>query len=229
MSSGRPRVGVAVPAAGLGRRLGGVKKTYLMLEGRPVLARALQPFLELDEVIAVVVALSADDVESPPEWLIDLDPRVSITQGGATRRDSVWAALTALPAECDVVAVHDGARPLINAEVIRRCIDVAAQGVGAVAGVPTVDTMKRVDSDGFVIETPERSSLWNAQTPQVFPVEVLTAAYQRAMDEDLQATDDAAVVEANGGRVRMVEASTTNLKVTRPGDLELARVLLEGI
>ncbi len=229
MKSGRPSVGVAVPAAGSGRRLGGVKKTFLMLDGVPVLERALRPFLEIDEVIAVVVALPAADVDSPPEWLINLDPRVSVTLGGATRRDSVWAALEALPDQCDVIAVHDGARPLVTADVVRRCVDVAAGGVGAVAGVPVVDTIKRVDSEGVVIETPERAGFWNAQTPQVFPRHLLTEAYRRAREDDVQATDDAALVEAFGGQVQMVEASAANLKVTGPGDLDLARVLLEGM
>lgn len=229
MAAHRPRVGVAVPAAGSGRRLGGVKKTFLTLEGEPVLSRALRPFLASEDVVAVVVALAPEDAEEPPLWLTDLNPRVSLTVGGATRRDSVWAALEALPVECEVIAVHDGARPLVSPEVVRRCIEVASEGIGAVAGIRAVDTMKRVDAEGFVLETPVRSSLWNAQTPQVFPREVLVDAYRRARELDLPATDDSELVEACGGRVRMVESSPRNLKVTRPGDLDVARLLLEDV
>lgn len=226
-SRGRvPSVGVVVPAAGLARRLGGRRKLYVELAGAPVLLRALRPLLEQEGVRAVVVALPADEADDPPEWLRDADERITVVPGGETRRDSVWAALQALPPELDVVVVHDGARPLVSPQVVARCIEVAGTGVGAVAGFPAVDTLKRVDAEGEVIDTPDRASLWHAQTPQAFPRSLLMAAYERALAEGWPATDDSALVERAGGRVVMVQSSPTNLKITHPEDLEVAHETL---
>jgi 2-C-methyl-D-erythritol 4-phosphate cytidylyltransferase len=206
--------------------MGGERKQFLSLAGEPILLRAVRPFLAHSGVRAVVVALPADDVETAPSWLADHDDRIVIVEGGETRRDSVWAGLQALPQDLDVVVVHDGARPLMSPEVVARCIEVAGGGVGAVAGYPAVDTMKRVDETGVVTGTPERSSLWHAQTPQAFPGGLIIEAYQRAIAEDWPATDDAALIEMIGGEVVMVESSPTNLKITRQEDLDVAESVL---
>lgn len=224
--AGRPaRVGVAVPAAGSGERMGGVRKAFLELAGEPVLLHALRPFLAEPRVVAVAVALPAEQAASPPEWLARLAPRLLVVRGGATRTESVRAALEALPAEVDVIAVHDAARPLVTDSVVATCIDLAAQGFGAVAGCPAVDTIKRVDGEGSVVETPDRTTLWHAQTPQVFPAAVLRAAYA---DPRAEGTDDAALVERteSGTVVRMVDAGPSNLKVTRPLDVLVAEALV---
>lgn len=223
-AAGDPRVGVVVPAAGSGRRMGGVKKPFLELAGVPVLARALAPFLADERVVAVVVALAAEDVGDPPEWLMALDPRIGVTSGGATRTESVRRGVAALPANIDVIAVHDAARPFVTADVVDRCVEVALRGEGAVAGTRAVDTLKRVDDDGRIVETPPRASMWQAQTPQVFPAAVLRRAYA---DPGVEGTDDAALVEALGVPVRMVDAGTRNFKVTRPDDLRVAAAILE--
>jgi len=225
-TAGSPRVGLAVPAAGSGRRMGDRKKPLLELRGTPVLLWALRPFLALDEVVSVAVAMAEDEVDEPPEWLVQEDPRIQVVLGGETRRDSVWLAISALPDDLDVIAVHDAARPLVSTETIRRCVSEAASGVGAVAGVPATDTLKRVDSDDRIVETPDRSSMWQAHTPQVFPANDLIEAYRRAIEEDWPGTDDAALVERMGRPVRMVESSTQNLKLTRMDDMALAELLL---
>lgn len=216
------RVGVVLPAAGSGRRMGGVRKPFLELAGEPVLLHALRPFLADPRVCAVVVALGATDAAAPPAWLTAADPRVRVVRGGATRAESVRNGIAALP-DVDVIAVHDAARPLVTADVVARCIDIALGGEGAVAGCPAVDTVKQVDADGHIVGTPDRASLWYAQTPQVFPADMVRRAYE----EDLEgATDDASLVERLGGPVRMVDAGATNLKVTRAEDLPLAETLL---
>ncbi len=219
-------VGVVVPAAGSGQRMGGRAKPFLELSGEPILMRALRPFLEHSRVREVIVALPANDAESPPAWLIEADQRIQVVVGGETRRDSVWAGLQALSDALDVAVVHDGARPLVSRDVVGRCIDLAGRGVGGVAGVPAVDTIKEVDGDGRVLATPDRSRLWHAQTPQAFPLGMIMDAYRRAFTEDFPATDDAALVERVGGRVVMVESSGENLKITRPEDLETAELIL---
>ncbi len=223
---GEPTVGVVIPAAGSGQRMGGLAKPFLELSGEPILLRALRPFLEHSGVREVVVPLPTAHAESPPAWLMESDDRIRVVAGGETRRDSVWAGLQALSDVLDIAVVHDGARPFVSPEVIGRCISLAGRGVGGVAGVPAVDTIKEVDGGLCVLATPDRSRLWHAQTPQAFPLDVIMDAYRRAFTEDFPATDDAALVERVGGRVVMVESSGDNLKITRPEDLEMAELML---
>jgi len=203
--------------------MGGVSKPFLELAGRPSLVHALRPFLEEPRVVSVVVALSAEDAAAPPAWLTELDARVRIVQGGDTRTESVRRAIEALPEDVEVIAVHDAARPLVSAETVALCVDVALGGLGAVAGCPAVDTMKQVDGDDRIVDTPDRDALWHAQTPQVFPAEILRRAYA---DEGAEGTDDAALVERIGGTVRMVDAGPWNIKVTHPEDVVVAGAVL---
>lgn len=237
------RVGVAVPAAGMGRRMGGTRKPWLELRGQPLLRHSLLPFLEHPAVLAVRVALAPDEASEPPEWIEALDARVGVVAGGDTRARSVRAAVRALP-EVDVILVHDAARPLVTRAVIDRCVAGAeeagvrtlggasgdgAGGSGEVAGVvagwPAVDTLKEVDRDLRVVATPDRSRIWHAQTPQAFPAALLREAYER-LDDVGRVTDDASLVEALGGRVRMVKGDPLNLKVTRSADVPVAELFL---
>ncbi len=220
-----PRTGVAIPAAGVGRRMGGVKKLLLELCGEPLLVHALRPFLADSRVVAVRVALAPEDAADPPEWIEALDPRIQVVAGGASRADSVANAVSALPDDIEVILVHDAARPLIQSAAIDACIRTAATGKGAVVGIPATDTLKQVDADARVTGTPDRSLLWHAQTPQGFPAAMLRTAMARS-DLRATATDDASLVEAAGGEVVMVEGSPSNLKVTRPQDLPLAEFWL---
>lgn len=226
-SASRISVGVVIPAAGRGRRMGGRRKQYLELRGTPVLLRALAPFLERDDVSAVVVALPAADAAEPPAWLSGADPRLRTVAGGETRTASVRAGLESLPEEVDVVVVHDGARPLLSGEVLDRCIAGAREGWGAVAACPAVDTMKQVDDEGRIVTTTPRSTLWHAQTPQAFPRRMIVDAYGAARGDEAWATDDASLVERRGGDVRVVESPARNLKVTRPEDMARAELYLE--
>ncbi|HET7233354.1 MAG TPA: 2-C-methyl-D-erythritol 4-phosphate cytidylyltransferase [Longimicrobium sp.] len=209
-------------AGGAGRRVGGpVRKQYLEIAGQPVLLRAILPFLRHPRIHQTVVVLPADDAAAPPSWL---PPGIVVTAGGAERGDSVWNGLQSVGDDVDRVLVHDGARPFVTAEVIDRVLDACADG-GAIAAVPVTDTIKQVDSDGIITGTPERARLWQAQTPQGFPRAALVRAYQRARDEGVAATDDAALFERDGGTVRVVTGSYRNLKVTRPEDLPVAEAL----
>jgi 2-C-methyl-D-erythritol 4-phosphate cytidylyltransferase len=207
--------------------MGGVRKAFLELAGEPALVHALRPFLRELRVTKVVVALPPDDAAAPPPWLRRLAPRVGVVPGGGTRTESVRAAIGALPAELDAIAVHDAARPLVTAAVVARCIDLALEGFGAVAGCPAVDTLKRVGPDQTIVDTPDRAAFWHAQTPQVFPASVLRAAYA---DPAADGTDDATLVERAGPAmvVRMVDAGAANLKVTQPLDVLVAEAILRG-
>lgn len=221
-------IGVAMPAAGLGVRMGGVKKPFLELQGEPILRHSLRPFLDYPQVESIAVALSEEDFFDPPGWLSTLDPRVVIVKGGPSRGDSVWAAIQALSESVEIVAVHDAARPLVTGEIIHRCIQEAKGGRGAVAGWPAVDTLKHVDEGGRIRGTLLRQEVWHAQTPQVFPREMITRAYRQAFELGISETDDSALVERAGGEVVMVRGSFSNLKVTRHQDLPLAELFLRG-
>lgn len=220
------RAGVAIPAAGAGRRMGGRRKQYVELAGEPVLLRAARPFFAHPAVVSVVVALPPEDAAHPPSWLKDASEKVRVVAGGGSRRDSVLAAVEAVSPEVDVVLVHDGARPLVTGPVIDRCLREAARGWGAVAGWPAEDTIKEVDETRRIVRTPDRAFLWSAQTPQAFPRRMLLDAYRRAVDEEMEATDDATLVEWAGGKVVMVRGARSNLKITRPEDLAWAELLL---
>ncbi|HSJ24929.1 MAG TPA: 2-C-methyl-D-erythritol 4-phosphate cytidylyltransferase [Longimicrobiales bacterium] len=219
-------VGVIIPAGGAGRRMGGISKPFIELGGEPVLARSLRPFLARPDVRWVVVALPASVHADPPDWLRS-DPRTILVVGGAERSDSVRNALAALPGECDIVLVHDAARPMVDAAVIQRCVEAAAGGVSALAAVPVTDTIKEVDDGGRVVATPDRRRLRAAQTPQAFPAGVLRMAHDRAAREGIGATDDAALVARYGATVVVVDGTPENLKITTPADLAVAEALLQ--
>ena len=226
-SSAEPRAAAVVVAGGAGTRLGGsVRKQYLQLAGVPVLLRAVRAFTLHPAIAQVVVVLPPEDAAAPPPWLAELG--VTIAAGGAERGDSVWSGLQAVSPDVDRVLVHDGARPLVTREVIDRVI-AGCGDEGAIAGVPVTDTIKSVDAEGLVAGTPDRATLWQAQTPQGFPRRRLVDAYRHARADGVVATDDAAVYERYAGPVRVVMGAPENLKVTRPGDLEIAEVLLRRI
>jgi 2-C-methyl-D-erythritol 4-phosphate cytidylyltransferase len=220
-------VGVVVVAAGQGSRLGGdVPKQFLPVGGIPVLLRAIRPFASHPEVARVVVVLAPAHAERPPEFLAPLvGSGLTIVAGGRERSDSVVAGLRALPSDCQIVLVHDGARPFVERRVIDAVIAHARTGDGAVAAVPVSDTLKRqaTDDPTRVSGTVSRDGLWRAQTPQGFPRRLLEQAYTRA--RQAPATDDAALVEACGAVVRLVPDSPRNLKITTREDLALAEAL----
>ncbi|NJD11969.1 MAG: hypothetical protein FIB01_16505, partial [Gemmatimonadetes bacterium] len=133
----------------------------------------------------------------------------------------------ALPADLDVSVVHEAARPLVSSAVVERAIAAAARGLGVVVAVPVTDTIKEVAADGRIVGTPDRSRLWAAQTPQAFPAALLRAAYQRALQEGISATDDAALVAHCGGTVVILPGEPGNLKITTEADLAIAAALLD--
>lgn len=219
-------IGVVVVAAGRGERAGGtVPKQFRNVAGVPLVLRALRPFTIHPDVAHVAVVLPPEAAERPPEWLAVLrGAALSLVAGGAERTDSARAGLAALPAECRIVLVHDGARPFAERDVIDAVVAAAREGKGAVPALPVSDTLKRID-DGSpaIVGTVPRDGLWRAQTPQGFPRALLEEAYARA--DGAPATDDAALVEALGAPVVIVPGSTRNLKVTTADDLALAELM----
>jgi 2-C-methyl-D-erythritol 4-phosphate cytidylyltransferase len=221
-------VGVVLVAAGQGSRLGGTTpKQYRLLRGVPILLRSLRPFTAHPEVAQVAVVLPPADAASPPGFLGQLvGPMVTLVAGGAQRQESVAAGLAALRPECRIVLVHDAARPFVERRVVDAVIHHARLGEGAIAAVLLGDTLKEAAADDStrVARTIPRDRLWRAQTPQGFPRALLTRAFA-ASAAGAPATDDAMLVEACGGTVRLVPDSARNLKITTPDDLALAELL----
>ncbi|MEA2142420.1 MAG: 2-C-methyl-D-erythritol 4-phosphate cytidylyltransferase [Solirubrobacteraceae bacterium] len=201
-----------IPAAGSGERLGSDgPKAFVVVGGRPL----------LDWSVDVLSAVCSRVVVAVPEGHEGED-RI---RGGAVRSESVRLALEAAP-EASVVVVHDAARPLVSVDLVRECI-AALDGVdGAIAAAPMTDTVKEAGESGVVERTLDRGRLWRVQTPQVFRADVLRRALDVSDDALAAATDDAALVEAAGGTIRVVEAPADNIKVTRAVDLALAELLL---
>ncbi len=227
-----PSLGLVLAAGGTGSRFGHAEgKQLALLRGRTVLAWALDPFVSIEALSAVVVAAHperVDEYSAHVEPLLLREVSLRVVAGGETRQDSVAAALAELPTTCDLVAVHDGARPLVTAEVVSSAIaallaDEHAHGL--VVGHPSVDTLKHVD-DGVVVATPDRTLFWSVQTPQIFRGAALRLAYERAEADGFVGTDDASLVERLSGRVLAHPGPRDNIKVTHEEDLLIAEAVL---
>jgi 2-C-methyl-D-erythritol 4-phosphate cytidylyltransferase len=224
--SGRD-VGVVIVAAGASSRLGGGElKQFRWVAGKPMLLHSVHAFLARPDVAMVVVVLPRRYAGDPPPWLFQADlERVILSVGGATRTDSVRHGLDDLPPEVGIVLVHDAARPLVTDETIDRVITEVRAGRSAIAALPVVDTLKRVDAEGRITGTVDRDGLWRAQTPQGFPRDVLLRAHADAAQRGGGATDDAALVERLGVPVVVVRGSERGMKVTEEPDLKRAEAL----
>jgi 2-C-methyl-D-erythritol 4-phosphate cytidylyltransferase len=225
----RGRVAALVPAAGRGERLGpGAPKALRQLAGLPMLVHAVHALAQARTVGLVVVAAPPDEVAGVRQLLgsYELPADVRVIAGGATRQESVLAALASLPDDVDVVLVHDAARPLVPSELVDAVAAEVTRGADAVVpGVPVADTVKRVSPDGRVVETLPRDELRAVQTPQGFRRAILAEAHAAAGAPD-QATDDAGLVERLGRPVTVVPGSHEAFKVTRPLDLVFAEAVL---
>ena len=219
------RVGAIILAAGSSRRMGGRDKLLADLAGRPVLSWTLSAFDECEAIDDIVVVTSLANRSAVAELCRGIGKVRALVVGGKERQDSVWSGLTALW-RVDVVAVHDGARPLITSEGIAGCIALVTRGRGVIAGGPSVDTIKVVDSRERIVATPDRSRLRAVATPQVFRAGTLRRAHESARADGFMATDDAALVERIGERVVVHDVGGPNPKITSPSDLILAEALL---
>ena len=240
------RVAVILPAAGLGTRMsrgsaevgGTSRKQFMLLEGSPILAHTVRKFLLSDKISEIVVAVRADDIEWVTDLLEDLqhkeERRLSVraVAGGDSRQQSVVNAFESLDPATELVAVHDAVRPFVDVETIDKAIEEARAHGAAIVGIVPVDTVKQVSSaqaaGAKVRTTLSRERLVLAQTPQVFRYEVLKEAFARARQDGFTGTDESSLVERlETVEVSVVLGSERNIKITRPGDMELARLFLQ--
>lgn len=223
-------ISAVIVAGGKGQRMGAaLAKQYLMLEGLPLLTRTLLPFADLGSVDRVCLVVPEMDFEyCRREILAPLGDRlrVELVAGGESRQQSVFNGLSALPGSSGIVLIHDGVRPFVPLQPTRTAIRHAENEGACILGIPLTDTLKTVDKAGHISGTLPRRDLWQAQTPQVFSLELIKKAHDRALSEKFTGTDDASLVEKIGGHVRMIYGSPYNIKITMPEDLFIARGIL---
>jgi len=220
-------VGVVIVAAGSGSRTGSAElKQFRWVAGKPMLLHSVQRFQARADVAMVVCVLPRTMAGDPPPWLFQADlNRLLLSVGGRERQESVANGLEDLPSEVEIVIVHDAARPLVTDETIDAVIRAARTGMGAIAALPVVDTLKQVDEGGQVVRTVDRQHLWRAQTPQAFPRAILERAHEAARRERVVATDDAALCERLGVPVVVVMGSERAMKITEESDFARADAL----
>lgn len=223
-------VSAIIVAAGNGRRMGSqTKKQFLLLDGREVLAHTVgrfEHFSKIQEIIIVTGRNNLDDVRvmvNTYHW----KKAVSIVPGGKERQDSVKCGLKAMSPKAQIALIHDGVRPFVTEDMIERSIEGAQKYGGCVLGVAAKDTIKICDENGMVLETPRRSNLWHIQTPQTFRKELIEMAYDKAEAEGFLGTDDASVAEFAGIKIKVLQGSYENIKITTKEDLRVATCFLE--
>ena len=224
-----PPCAAVIAAGGKGLRMGGdTRKQFIRIGGASIVRHSIRPFLALPEIVRIVVALPADAVDEFSAELSSHERELVVAvAGGETRQQSVHNALNALEGSgTQLVAIHDAARPLVGEILIRRTFEAASTGVGAMACAAMRDTVKR-GLDGEVAGTIDRGDLWLAQTPQTFPLAMILEAHGRALADRFESTDDAALCEHYGQRVKIIESDHGNLKLTGQPDLEYVRWRLE--
>jgi len=209
----------------------GINKQYMLLNSRPILSYSLDFFEKLDIVEQIVVITGEHELDYCEQEVIKrfkYNKVSAVLPGGKERQDSVLIGLHKLGSDTNLVAVHDGARPLLSSGLFSRLFKQAEEWGAAIPGIPSKDTLKMVDGESFVRQTLDRTSIYAIQTPQIFKYAELMTAYRKAYEENFQGTDDASLFERYIGRVRLVEGEYNNLKITTPEDLIIAEALLKA-
>lgn len=215
---------VIIPAAGQGKRMGSDgKKQYLNLKGKPILVHTLEVFDKCTKINNIILVVGKGEVEYCKEEIVKkykINKISNIVEGGKERQDSVYEGLKKIPDETDIVLVHDAARPFVKEVDIHNIITQTVKNKACVLGVKAKDTIKIVNKNNKIVDTPNRDLLWLVQTPQVFSKDIIMSAYNKAMVESFKATDDSMIVERYSDvQVKMVEGSYSNIKITTQDDL----------
>ena len=225
------KVAVIVPSAGAGKRFGGdVRKPFALLDNRPIFIRSIELFINRDDVCQTILTVAPDDYDVVREKYVAniMIMGLKLVKGGAERFESVKLALEQVDAAADLVCIHDAVRPCVLEGWIDKVFEEAQKSGAAILAAPLTGTIKRVAGSGAVDATVPREGLYEAQTPQVFRKDVILKAYA-AMPKDFVPTDDAQVVERTGHPVTIVTTDHRNIKITTPGDMTLAAVLVKDM
>lgn len=224
------KVSVVIPAAGQGKRMKANKnKQFLLLNDKPILAHTIDIFegrADIDEIIVVAQADEIDYCQSEIIHKYNFNKVSKIIEGGRTRQESVYNGLKAVSEKADFILIHDGARPLLTNELIKHIITEVEKYQAVAIGVPVKDTIKIINRDKVIIDTPTRDNLIAIQTPQAFKRNLILQAYQKAFDDDYLGTDSSSLVERLNKEVKVIEGSYENLKITTSEDLEFAERII---
>ncbi|MBR5094256.1 MAG: 2-C-methyl-D-erythritol 4-phosphate cytidylyltransferase [Oscillospiraceae bacterium] len=223
----KPFVSAVVLAAGSSVRMGS-DKIMARIGELPVLARSLMPFQACDDIAEIVVVTTADKLGEVSELCREYSiGKVSkVLSGGKTRAESALTGVSEVSAKADLIAIHDGARPLVTEELIHRVVEVARVKLAAVPAIASTDTLKTAGDDRAIVGTVDRQTTWRIQTPQVFKADLIKGALTRAMNEGVALTDDSSAMELLGVKTYIVEGDEENIKLTKPLDLILANAIL---
>jgi 2-C-methyl-D-erythritol 4-phosphate cytidylyltransferase len=220
-----------IVAAGKGIRLSdSVRKQYIALDGMPMLSRTLGVFDRCDLIDRIIVVVPEDDIDFCRHKIIpaaNMEKEPILVIGGARRQDSVYNSLKTIETDDGVVLIHDGVRPFVNPEQLVACIKGAQEHGACILGIPAFDTVKHVNAKNEIVQTQKRDTLWLAQTPQAFQLQLIKKAHEIAKQEGFMGTDDASLVERLGGVVKIIPGSRSNIKITNQEDLKLAQALLQ--
>lgn len=222
---------VIICAAGVGKRMkSAVAKQYIELKGRSILSYTVEAFEKSNDISDIVIVTGKDDIDFVKEEIIDkygFSKVKAVVAGGKERQNSVFNGLMAVDKDTDIVLVHDGVRPFVSQSDISNIIEKTKKYRACVSGVKVKDTIKVCDESDNIAATPDRSALWAAHTPQVFEYKLLVEAYEKAFDDDILGTDDSMLVERLGVKVKMIEGSYNNIKITTPEDLKIGENILD--
>ena len=218
--------GAVIVAAGSASRMGGIDKVMAPLGGEPMIVKTVRAFQQCDAIREIVVVTRPDLIVPIMDLCASMEKVRAVVAGGSSRQASVSLGLNALSEKVKLAAIQDGARPFVTWQLIDRVVRAAHSFGAAAPAIPVKDTIKEVNG-GVVKQTPDRSTLFAVQTPQVFDFDLLRAALKKAEQENAQVTDDCSAVERMGMSVKIVEGDERNIKVTTPLDLKIAELLLE--
>ncbi|MFH0998354.1 MAG: 2-C-methyl-D-erythritol 4-phosphate cytidylyltransferase [Pseudomonadota bacterium] len=222
-------VSAIIVAGGKGIRMGApTRKQYMLLAGKPIVCHTLEVFDACPCIEEIFLVVPPDDLETCAEkWItsLTLHKTIHLVAGGIERQDSVYRGIQAVSGRrCEVVVIHDAVRPFVSSRMIEACVAEARVSGACIVGMPAMDTAKRVNS-GRIERTLDRNTIWMAQTPQAFDLNLIRTAHEKAGSERFMGTDDAMLVERLGHKIRIITGSRLNMKITTPEDLSLA----EGI
>lgn len=223
--------GVVIVAAGTGSRMKkDINKQFIKLDNKEIIAHTIEKFYKNENIDDIVVVIREDEENYFNKNIIDKYDfkNIKIAYGGNERQNSVYNGIKKLNKDCKVVLIHDGARPFVTNDIIKKSIKEAKDHNAIVVGVKVKDTIKVVSENGNIIDTPNRSYLWAVQTPQVFKYNIITKAYEDAYNNNYYGTDDAMLVERIGYNVKMIEGSYNNIKITTQEDLEFGEQILKN-
>ena len=220
-------------AAGVGKRMGAAtNKQLLLLDNKPIIVHTLQVFEECRAIDGIYLVVNQKDLPIVQEEILEtyrFDKVMKLVIGGRLRQDSVKNGLEAVEPPCDIVVVHDGARPFITPSFIEKGIVLMEMFDAIIPGIPVKDTIKVVSKEGFVVRTLERDPLWHVQTPQTFKYDLIVKAYRDGAAKKVCGYDDATFIEQTGTKVKVIEGSPYNIKITTPEDLITARGILSEL